>query len=390
MAAVSSKEAAAYLIDPLTAPEPSQETGPGTHFYPSTPASAASPKSATSPTSSTNPYRKSSVDSRTGGAAHVRQASREVSGSPGGSPRPFPKYREAAFAGLNEAPRRTSGEHGKLPSYEQAAAGPSRRRGSSLKERFPGDDSNKPLDIIRRDSKKAHRSPHLRKQHIPGADSIDRLDPTFSRMPYHHEGPYDAALLARNTNYESSPVAALADSNREALKATPAENIKEALERHKPLDGVAIVPPGERDRLGRVYNYEEGTDMMRENNPEGGPYKQWPGVDYDKEDLHGQGEPSFSLDRALRAHTIHERDFDGHRGIEMSDRPLMSDYDKRATKDGKKLDTRDPVEIAGGESRYVDMQHDMDPEAHVNRTSSLRRAGEGLKKRLSMKKRRDS
>lgn len=112
--------------------------------------------------------------------------------------------------------------------------------------------------------------------------------------------------------------------------------------------------------------------------------------DYAKEDLHGQGEPSFSLDRALQAHTIHERDFDGHRGIELSERPLMSNYDKRAGKDSKGLDTRDPVEIAGGEDRYMDMQHAMDPEAHMTRTSSLRRAGEGLKKRLSMKKRRDS
>lgn len=103
--------------------------------------------------------------------------------------------------------------------------------------------------------------------------------------------------------------------------------------------------------------------------------------DYAKEDVHGQGEPSFSLDRALQAHTIHERDFDGHRGIELTERP---------GKDKKTVDTRDPVEIAGGESRYMDMQHDMDPEAHMTRTSSLRRAGEGLKKRLSMKKRHDS
>lgn len=267
------------MIDPLNAPEPSQETGPGTHFYPAEHKSSASPVSAASPSSSTNPFRKSSVGSasKSGATTHVRQASREYNGSPGGSPRPFPNYRESAFGGMNDAPRRRSGEQSNLPSYDQVTSGPSRRRTSSLKERFPGDESVKPLDIIRRDSKKAHRSPHLRKKHIPGADSIDRLDPTSS-MPYHHEGPYDAALLARNTSYESSPVAALADSNREALKATPAENIKEALERHKPLDGVAIVPPGERDRLGRVYNYEEGTDMMRENNPEGGAYKQWPGV----------------------------------------------------------------------------------------------------------------
>ncbi|KAG9835475.1 hypothetical protein KCU63_g13247, partial [Aureobasidium melanogenum] len=108
--------------------------------------------------------------------------------------------------------------------------------------------------------------------------------------------------------------------------------------------------------------------------------------EYSKDDLKGKGEPAFSLDRALKAHTIHERDFDGQRGIELSDRPLMSDYDKM--KDSKKLDDRDPVEIAGGESQYANLTMAADTDAHtMNRTSSLRRAGEGLKKRLSLRKR---
>lgn len=132
--------------------------------------------------------------------------------------------------------------------------------------------------MIRRDSKKAHRAPHLNKRHIPGADMIDRLDPTINKMAYHHEGPYDAALLARNTSFESSPIAALKETNAEALKATPRENIKDALERHRPLDGTAVVPPGVRDSLGRVYNYEEGTDMMRTDDAPGGAYKRYPGV----------------------------------------------------------------------------------------------------------------
>lgn len=108
--------------------------------------------------------------------------------------------------------------------------------------------------------------------------------------------------------------------------------------------------------------------------------------EYSKDDLKGKGEPAFSLDRALKAHTIHERDFDGERGIELSDRPLMSDYDKM--KDRKKLDDRDPVEIAGGESRYADLTMAADTDAHINRTSSLRKAGEGLKKRLSLRRRK--
>jgi hypothetical protein len=215
--------------------------------------------------------------------------------------------------------------------------------------------------MLRKDSKKAYRAPHLNKRHIPGADIIDRLDPTPNKLPYHHEGPYDAALLARNTNYKSSPIAALEESNREALKATPAEKIKDSLDKHQPLDGVAMIPPGERDQLGRVYNYEEGADMVHEIN-----------------------DPSPSLNRAFKTHTIQEGDFDGQRGIELSDRPLMSDYDK---KDRKKFDDRSPVEITGGESsRYGDSHTGTD--AHMKRTSSLRKAGAGLKKRLSLGKRR--
>jgi len=324
---------------------------------------------------------------------------------------------------MNQGHRRSGSGSGSndpsSPNYDQVSGESShRRRGSSLKERYPGDSSHKPLDIIRRDSRKANRSPHLQRRHIPGADTIDRLDPTMNNIPYHHEGPYDATMLSRNTDSSVSPIAAVADSNREALKATPAENIKNSMDRHVPIEGVASVPPGEPDRLGRVYNYEEGTDLMREPNAPGGPYKQWAGVvsftipadlssmstvlissqDYDRDDVEGQGEPAYSLDRALKKHTIHERDFDGHRGIELSDKPMMSG--SRRSTDGKNLDPRDPVEIAGGDRRYGDLQdqaevgnhvsgsnakhHDVD--SHVDRTSSLRKAGEGLKKRLSIKK----
>lgn len=147
-----------------------------------------------------------------------------------------------------------------------------------MKERFPGDTSHRPLDIIRKDSRKAQRSPHLSKRQTHGADVIDKLDPTINKVPYHHEGPYDAASLARNTDSKTSPIAALTESNREALKATAPENVKNSLNKHVPLDGVAIVPPGEPDRLGHVYNYEEGPNQMFEGQPEGGQYKRWDGV----------------------------------------------------------------------------------------------------------------
>jgi hypothetical protein len=266
------------LIDPLTAPEPSAETGPGAHFR-STFAPASTTSGSSSPISSNNPYRKSPTQSPPSADKNgTRTSARPTSSS--GSPREqFPAYRADAFADYESSSRRRSGSHSQTPpSYHEATSGTAgRRRGSSLRERYPGDKSHEPLDIIRRDSRKAYRSPHLSKRSIPGADSIDRLDPAIGGVAYHHEGPYDAALLSRNRDPKNAPLGALEASNAEALKATPQENIKDAVERHMPLDGVAVVPPGEEDRFGRVYKYKEGTDLMHEPSSGDAGYKRWPG-----------------------------------------------------------------------------------------------------------------
>ncbi|PNS20885.1 hypothetical protein CAC42_2816 [Sphaceloma murrayae] len=314
MAAVSSKEATAYLIDPLTAPEPSAETGPGSHFRPPVETPDSSRPRSTS--NSKNPFRNSGNSSRRSTVSSQHTHSRNVSNvsnASKGSPEAFPSYREAALGQLND---------GKPPPYDGTTG--HRRRGSSLKERYPGDESHKPLDILRRDSKKAHRSPHLTKRHMPGADSIDRLDPTVSQVPYHHEGPYDAAMMGRNNKGSISPVAALSETNREALKATPRENIKNSLERHVPLDGTAVVPPGMEDRFGRRYDYEEGGNLMLEGNPEGGAYKRYPGVKYHPDDIKGKGEPSYSQDLAIKAHHASRGSDEGAKGIEMQDHKYAS------------------------------------------------------------------
>ncbi|KAF2154769.1 hypothetical protein K461DRAFT_275929 [Myriangium duriaei CBS 260.36] len=309
MAAYSSKQAAAYLIDPLTAPAPSEETGPGTHFVP--PASESSvPRNFTGSSTETNPYRRHQHTGSSGSqySSHGRH-SRHASTS--SQPEKFPNYRAEAFGGLNEA---------SPPSYDVAAGGSSgRRRTSSLKERFPGDDSHKPLDIIRRDSKKASRSPHLNKRHMVGTDTIDRLDPS-TKIPYHHEGPYDAASLARNSVRKNAPIDALKDSNAEALRATPPENIKDSLEHRVPLSGTAVVPPGMEDRFGRTFNYQEGANQMFEGHPEGGRYKQWEGVKYHPDDIKGKGEPSYSRDIAMREKEkrLSGHTFENDGGIEMS------------------------------------------------------------------------
>lgn len=135
--------------------------------------------------------------------------------------------------------------------------------------------SHRPLDQIKKEVKAANRSPHLRKQHIPGADTIDSLDGSLFGTPYHHEGPYDATLIARNTNYKSSPVAATRRTNMEALRATPKELIQDSLTKHVPLQGTAVIPPGMVGYDGKVMRYKEGADLMREADAPGGAYKRW-------------------------------------------------------------------------------------------------------------------
>ena len=147
-----------------------------------------------------------------------------------------------------------------------------RSRGASLTSRFPGDESHRPLDILKREKKIADRAPHLRKKHFVGSDSIDQLDSVGGQ--YHHDGPFDATLLARNTSFLSSPVEAVSGTNEEALRATPHEKVVDSIERHRPLDGVAIVPPGIADGTGRTLHYQEGADLMIEE----GNFRRWPGV----------------------------------------------------------------------------------------------------------------
>lgn len=135
--------------------------------------------------------------------------------------------------------------------------------------------SHRPLDQIRKETKAAHRSPHLRKKAVPGADSIDVLDASLFGGAYHHEGPYDATLLSRNLDPRYSPVEAVKHSNAEALRATPRENIRDALDKRVPLQGTAVIPPGMSGIDGRRMSYEEGADLMREPDAAGGAYKRW-------------------------------------------------------------------------------------------------------------------
>ncbi|KAF2146790.1 uncharacterized protein K452DRAFT_315009 [Aplosporella prunicola CBS 121167] len=329
------KSAHQYLIDPLMGPEPSEETGPGSHFrstfdslpkgrsgrnsYPSPPNSAgkeAFPQfhpQTTGSSSKTNPFRKSSLSSKDGSYVTAQPissgyATPPSSASPRRSTNPF---RDNSYPSPPHS-RRSSDHHHRSPGHRHVTEGRP-RRSSSLRERYPGDRSVYPLDELRREEKLARRSPHLNKRHLPGPDTIDRLDQIGGK--YHHEGPYDATLLARNTDIKTSPIAAVAESNAEALRATPRENIMDALEKHYPIEGTAAVPPGTRDRFGRVYNYREGEDMMI---ADGGNYKRWDDVEYRPNDIKGKGEPLFDAEE-YEAAGRKKRDDDY--GIEMTTRP---------------------------------------------------------------------
>ncbi|KAI0103446.1 hypothetical protein F4814DRAFT_442632 [Daldinia grandis] len=160
--------------------------------------------------------------------------------------------------------------------------------------------SERPLEAIKRATKAADRAPHLRKKNRTGADTVDALDTTGFGGIYHHDGPYDATLASRNRDKRYAPVEAVKYGNMEALKATPRENVVDSLERHVPLQGTATIPPGELDYSGRIMHYEEGADLMREEDAPGGPYKRWDHIKYHPNDLKGKGEPAYTIEEDLK------------------------------------------------------------------------------------------
>ncbi|KAE8351402.1 hypothetical protein BDV28DRAFT_137122 [Aspergillus coremiiformis] len=121
---------------------------------------------------------------------------------------------------------------------------------------------------------------YSRNSQLVNPDVIDRLD-SASFYQYHHEGPYDAVYPERNLDSKVSPVEAVKGTNEEALKATPEDKIKDSLNAHRPLDGVAFYPPGATDWEGRTYHYEEGTNMMNDY----GNFIRCPGIKFTEEDF---------------------------------------------------------------------------------------------------------
>ncbi|KAK4105683.1 hypothetical protein N658DRAFT_417512 [Parathielavia hyrcaniae] len=172
-------------------------------------------------------------------------------------------------------------------------------RSASVRERYPSDMSHRPLATPSRDHHAADRVPHQRRHRRLPSDVIDMLDLSgpFPGVTYHHGGPFDAVAMEFNTNSMYSPIDAVRDSNMEALRATPREYVQDSLTKHVPLQGTAVIPPGMPDFGGRTIHYEEGADLMREEDAPGGPYKRWDHINYRDDDLKGKGEPEFSLDQ---------------------------------------------------------------------------------------------
>ena len=131
---------------------------------------------------------------------------------------------------------------------------------------YSGTPEHHPVEPRRHPSTRRRRSTShksLRHSQLVQPDIIDQLD-NVTAFSYHHEGPYDAARPERNRFSQSSPLEAVRESNAEALRATPQHKIADAVNSHRPLDGVAFYPPGTTDRNGQEYCYEEGSNMMND------------------------------------------------------------------------------------------------------------------------------
>ncbi|KAK6336501.1 hypothetical protein TWF696_002051 [Orbilia brochopaga] len=149
------------------------------------------------------------------------------------------------------------------------------------------------------------------------ADTIDQLDTSFGLFTFHHEGPYDATLSHRNRNPMKSPVQATRYGNAMALRATAPQDIENSIQFGRPLDGVALFPPGTQVANGAVLQYEE-YDVNRKD----GNFRRYPGIKYRDEDLKGKGIEGYDGDLADKQRKEEEKH---RRGKSLDARVKISD-----------------------------------------------------------------
>lgn len=117
--------------------------------------------------------------------------------------------------------------------------------------------------VLLRRRPRRHTSRPRKPSNAVQPDVIDRLD-DVGLIRYHHEGPYDAVYPERNRDRKTSAVEAVKNTTAETLKATPPERIRDCLDNHRPLEGVAVYASGGTDPNGRMYDYEEATNVISE------------------------------------------------------------------------------------------------------------------------------
>lgn len=224
---------------------------------------ASPPRTPGSPASGSNSIAAAEPSARSPTAAYHsgRRPVRSVSTRTSSGPLPQPNQ---SFGPKNPADHQRSRSDGYHPPQSSTS------RNNGLYQRYPGDMTHRPLDMIKRDTRAADRRHRKRFSEADTIDLLDTIGPT-----YHHGGPYDATLASRNMNKMYSPVEAVRDSNMAALRATPREFIVDSLTHHKPLQGTSTIPSGIPDAKGNVMHYEEGADLMRERDAAGGAYKRY-------------------------------------------------------------------------------------------------------------------
>ncbi|KAK5992459.1 hypothetical protein PT974_05864 [Cladobotryum mycophilum] len=397
MDSIDKEWARKYILDPLTAPEPSQETGPGSSHYNHRRASynQLQAQAAASQQSLHQQQQPPSIESsddkeimtstplrktRSGSSNHSKSdSSHQILTPPGSASPTSPLHPSNPYSPRHSSSRGSPSKelltppNSPLNSAEQRNVSHNRHR--SLSGRFQGDMSHRPLDMLQQDNRAAGRV-HRHRKRISDVDIIDSLDTIGGT--YHHGGPYDATMLSRNLSWKTSPLAAVHDSNMEAIRATPKEFIIDSLERHMPLQGTATVPPGSFDMRGKKMEYNEGPDLMREPDAPGGPYKRWADIKYHPDDLKGKGEPSYTLEKDLKEKKRQQRgepmEFEMRTGIGRPG-PRMPNTHQRSFSEAAA-----PVGLSTGNSfGNSDLQR---------RDSTGKRLSDGLKRRFGSLRRK--
>ena len=128
---------------------------------------------------------------------HISQSDPSRSYAPGSSSARLSRTSRESFSSRSSTPYQPfSGYPGPSTPSPSSVRPPRAHRSKSDIPAMSGPNmSQRPLEQIKRDTKAANRSPHLRKKNFTRPDSIDALDSIGGY--YHHDGPFDATIASR-------------------------------------------------------------------------------------------------------------------------------------------------------------------------------------------------